>query len=121
MLIFHIAEGPCWREAQDTGRYEAVSLATEGFIHLSTAEQLPGTLRRFYAGAVDLVLLGVRTEVLSAELRWEDADVDGHAVAFPHLYGPLPLEEVAHVRDAGSSREIEEELPALVRRWSVGP
>ncbi|MBS1124241.1 MAG: hypothetical protein H6Q90_6469, partial [Deltaproteobacteria bacterium] len=78
------------------GEYRAASLEAEGFIHLSTAAQLPGTLRRFYRGVPDLVVLTIDPTRLRGELRYERADRDD----FPHLYGPLELDAVIVVQDA---------------------
>ncbi len=67
----------------------------DGFIHFSTAEQLPGTLARYYAGARDLVLVAADEEQLGAAMKYEPSR-DG--ALFPHLYGPLPLSTVKWVR-----------------------
>jgi uncharacterized protein (DUF952 family) len=63
----------------------------DGFIHLSSAEQLAGTLERHYAGARDLWIAAVDLSVLGDALCWEESR--GGAL-FPHLYGPLPLNAV---------------------------
>lgn len=60
----------------------------DGFIHLSTADQVPGTLAAHFAGQEDLVLLTLDAERLGLDLRWE-ASRDG--ALFPHLYAPLDL------------------------------
>ncbi len=91
-MIFHIAREAAWDRARAEGVYRADSLASEGFIHLSTAEQVCDTAARFYAGATDLVLLAVDPDRLTAELRWEEAP--GGLGTFPHLYGPLDLAAV---------------------------
>ncbi len=90
-LIFHLAEPEAWRRAQAAGTYVAPSLAEEGFIHLSRADQLIGTANRYYAGRTDLVLLVVRAAALGAALQLEPST--GGAL-FPHCYGPLPLAAV---------------------------
>lgn len=60
--------------------------ATDGYIHLSAADQLPATLDRHFAGQTDLVVVGFAPEALGADLRWEPSR--GGAL-FPHLYAPL--------------------------------
>lgn len=67
----------------------------DGFIHLSLADQLPGTLDRHYAGQEGLVLVAVDLATLGDALRWEAAR--GGAL-FPHLYGALTLEAVLATR-----------------------
>jgi len=63
----------------------------DGFIHLSTADQLAGTLDRHFAGATDLQLAAIDLGSFGASLRWEESR--GGAL-FPHLHGPLLLETV---------------------------
>jgi uncharacterized protein (DUF952 family) len=60
----------------------------DGFIHLSAAQQLAGTLAKHFAGQPDLVLLAVNAERLGVDLKWEPSR-DGEL--FPHLYAPLDL------------------------------
>ena len=43
--------------------------AADGYIHFSTAAQLPETLRLYFAGQDNLVLLAVRTYDLGKSLR----------------------------------------------------
>lgn len=69
----------------------------DGFIHLSTASQVEGTLERHYAGEMNLVILEFTTAALGTELRWERSR--GGAL-FPHLYGYLRLEDVKSRSDA---------------------
>ena len=63
----------------------------DGFIHLSAADQLEGTLAKHFASRPGLMLLTVDAEMLGAELRWEPSR--GGAL-FPHLYAPLPMAAV---------------------------
>jgi uncharacterized protein (DUF952 family) len=82
--LFHIATRADWEAAGDT--YEPAAFAHEGFIHLSTAEQVARTAARFYSGVAGLVLLEIDGAAVAGELRWEGA----HGELFPHLYAPLP-------------------------------
>jgi uncharacterized protein (DUF952 family) len=63
----------------------------DGYIHLSTPEQVPGTLAKWFAGDEGVMLLSFESEALGADLRWEPSR--GGAL-FPHLYRPLRLSEV---------------------------
>ena len=92
--LFHLATRAEWLAAQVSGHYEAESLHTEGFIHLSTASQLEATARRHYAGRDDLVVLEIDPERLSWDLRYEES----HGELYPHLYGPLDLPAVMSVQ-----------------------
>lgn len=60
----------------------------DGFIHLSAAHQLEGTLGKHFAGQDGLVLLALDPGRLASALRWE-ASRGGEL--FPHLYAPLDL------------------------------
>ena len=86
--LFHITTREAWQAAQAAGEYRPPSLASEGFIHLSTAAQWRATSHRFYREVPDLILLHVDPTKL--DIRYERADGDD----FPHLYGPLPLAAV---------------------------
>ncbi|OLN86449.1 hypothetical protein CCHL11_06416, partial [Colletotrichum chlorophyti] len=57
----------------------------DGFIHLSTAEQVLGTADRFFATATKLWLLKLPYALLKKDIRWDDLP-SGDA-CFPHLYG----------------------------------
>ena len=63
----------------------------DGFIHLSTADQLAGTIDRHFAGAADVQIVAVDVAAQGDKLRWE---ASRGGADFPHLYGPLLLETV---------------------------
>ena len=74
------------------GRFDgAAADLADGYIHLSTAAQLPGTLDRHFPGRADLALAAVDLDALGDAIRWEPSR--GGAL-FPHLYAPLPLDAV---------------------------
>ncbi len=94
MPLHHLVAEEEWRRAEAAGAYAPATLDHEGFIHLSTSDQLPRTAERFYAGRTDLVVVTVREDRLRAPLRHEPADGED----FPHLYGPLNLDAVIDVK-----------------------
>lgn len=63
----------------------------DGFIHLSTAEQLTETVDRHFAGQHDLYIVAIDLGSFDHSLKWERSR---HGALFPHLYGPLLLETV---------------------------
>ena len=64
----------------------------DGYIHLSTAEQLADTLDKHFAGQRDLQIVAVDLEALGEAVKWEESR--GGAL-FPHIYGvPLTLDVV---------------------------
>jgi uncharacterized protein (DUF952 family) len=94
MALIHLLSRTEWERAQEAGVYAPPSLATEGFLHLCTTEQLPGVVQRFFAGKGDTVALHLDETKLTGEIRWEDSYSHG---VFPHLYAPLNLEAVTGV------------------------
>lgn len=64
----------------------------DGYIHLSTAEQLAGTIDKHFAGQADLQLVAVDLEALGDKVKWEESR--GGAL-FPHIYDvPITLDVV---------------------------
>ncbi len=93
--IYHLVLRRVWQENADQP-YRPESLAGEGFIHCSFAEQVAGSANRFYASATDLLLLHINTERLSSPLREE---ASGTGEVFPHIYGPLNRDAVMAVEE----------------------
>lgn len=89
---FKILTAEEWARFQADGRFEGspVDLA-DGFIHLSAADQVEGTLERHFAGQAGLVLAEVDLEMLGDAVLWEESR--GGAL-FPHVYGGLPMSAV---------------------------
>lgn len=93
---FKILSAGEWARFQADGSFSgsAVDLA-DGFIHLSAAGQVEGTLARYFAGHTDLVLAEVDLSALGDAVRWEPSR---GAALFPHVYGVLPLSAVRNAR-----------------------
>ncbi|HEX2256678.1 MAG TPA: DUF952 domain-containing protein [Afifellaceae bacterium] len=87
--IYKICPRALWQEAERDGLFPGSPAdEADGYIHLSTAEQVGDTAAKHFRGQDDLVLVAVDAEALGEALRWEPAR--GGAL-FPHLYGPLPV------------------------------
>jgi uncharacterized protein (DUF952 family) len=103
MLIYKICPAALWQDAERHGvfRGAAIDLA-DGYIHFSTAAQVPETAAKHFAGQRDLVIAAVDAAVMGEKLKWEAAR---GGVLFPHLYAPLPMSAVRWVKplplDAG--------------------
>ncbi len=98
MQVFHIALESEWLAAQRTGEYTTStlgrSLAEEGFIHASRADQVKQVNDRYYAGVRrPLVRLSIDTDKLTADWREDPVGND----TYPHIYGPLNLSAVTAV------------------------
>ena len=63
----------------------------DGYIHLSTADQLAGTIDKHFAGQDGLHLVAVDLEALGKMVKWEESR---GGMLFPHIYGPLTLDVV---------------------------
>jgi uncharacterized protein (DUF952 family) len=99
-FIYHIATAADWALAQAAGQYTTSTLgrtlAEEGFIHASTAEQVAPVANMFYQGRPDLVLLVLDPGRVQPEIRFEP--VPGSDEPFPHIYGPLNTDAVVQTR-----------------------
>jgi uncharacterized protein (DUF952 family) len=99
-FIYHIAAAADWEQAQCDGRYttstRGLTLAEQGYIHASTAEQVPIVASAFYRDVPDLLLLVIDTERVGPEIRYEP--VPGQDLPYPHIYGPLNTDAVVEVR-----------------------
>jgi uncharacterized protein (DUF952 family) len=67
----------------------------DGFIHLSTAAQLAGTIERHFAGEAEVVILTFEPSDLGDRLKWEPSRGGD---LFPHHYGPLDRAAVRQCR-----------------------
>jgi uncharacterized protein (DUF952 family) len=85
-----------WEAFQADGVFHGapVDLA-DGYIHLSTADQLQGTLDKYFADHSGVIITAVDLALLGATVKWE---VSRGGALFPHIYGPLPMRAVLHVR-----------------------
>ena len=79
-----------WQDAKRAGVFLGAEIdMTDGYIHFSTASQLPDTLSRHFGGRDDLVLLAIDSRQL--DIVWETSRGGD---LFPHLYDTLPLSSV---------------------------
>ncbi|MEP6677013.1 MAG: DUF952 domain-containing protein [Ferruginibacter sp.] len=99
-MIYHVTTKHSWQKAQEQGAYEALSLFTEGFIHLSKKEQVAGVLERYYKDQTDLLLLHVDETKLDALLKYEVSPSVNEE--FPHLFGKLNLDAVVKTEEIKS-------------------
>ncbi|HUO01856.1 MAG TPA: DUF952 domain-containing protein [Rhizomicrobium sp.] len=100
--IFKIVPRAEWAEITDAYEGSPHDRA-DGFMHLSTAAQLPETLRRHYAGQDDLLLIAVDPLRLGRLLTWEHSPSRGED--FPHLYGVLLTSAVLWVKSITKDAE----------------
>jgi uncharacterized protein (DUF952 family) len=107
--VYKICSRAALQEARKSGRFDgSADDARDGFIHLSAASQVAGTLAKYFAGQRGLVLLAVDPERLGQQLRWERSR---GGELFPHLYGPLDLAHVISVEALELQEDGSHRLP----------
>ncbi len=89
---FKIFTADEWRQFQRDGEFKGapVDLA-DGYIHLSTKEQLTETRAKHFAGRDGLVIAEIALDGLGDTVKWE---VSRGGALFPHVYGRLNLSNV---------------------------
>ncbi|SNS29624.1 DUF952 domain-containing protein [Sphingopyxis indica] len=92
---FKILTAQQWAEFERDRVFRGAPIdIADGYIHLSSAEQVEGTLEKHFAGQSGLHIAEVDLTLLGDAIRWEEAR--GGAL-FPHLYGDLPIDAVVTV------------------------
>lgn len=93
MLIYHLARAEDWQAFGPAGTYVGGAHdRRDGFVHMSTKDQIVESAARHRAGEEGLLLLALMSDRLGDALRWEESR--GGAL-FPHLYGAIPPDAVA--------------------------
>jgi uncharacterized protein (DUF952 family) len=111
-LIYKICPAALWREAEAAGQFDGAPVdISDGFIHLSTAEQVVETAKRHFAGQDGLLLIALDEAKLGAALKYEPSR--GGAL-FPHLYQPLPMSAVRWVKPLPLGSDGKHIFPPLV-------
>ncbi|WP_332818311.1 DUF952 domain-containing protein [Sphingopyxis sp.] len=67
----------------------------DGYIHLSTAQQLESTLAKHFADQTALMIAEVDLILLGDAIHWEEAR---GGELFPHLYAELPIHAVVSLQ-----------------------
>ena len=111
-MIYKILSTSEWDQARAAEHFIGTAMDHQsGFIHLSGADQVVETARRFFAGVTGLTLLTVDPGRLGEALRWESSR--GGAL-FPHLYGVLPVEAVVAAEALPADRPAADAVAALL-------
>jgi len=101
MVIYHIVLPEVWA-AFDADLYRAPSLAIEGFIHCSFADQLDGVIERYYDGIDELVVLEIEPERLMSRMIKEPST---NNEIYPHIYGPINRDAIVSVTKKKSTKD----------------
>ena len=111
MLIYKVLTDDQYAELERLGEIPGAPVdVADGFVHFSTAAQLPGTLAKHFAGQEGLWLLSVEAEAepVAGALEWEPAR--GGAL-FPHLYMALRREDIVEAWRIGTDAQGRHLLP----------
>jgi uncharacterized protein (DUF952 family) len=92
--LLHLLPAADWAAARSRG---TLAPSGDGFVHLSTAEQVQLPADRLFAGRTDLLLLAV--DPAGLDVRYEPGmPYDPPDMRFPHAYGTVPTSAVVAVR-----------------------
>ena len=92
---FKILTADQWAQFEADGVFHGAPIdLADGYIHLSTADHVQGTLDKHFAGQTELVIAEIDLEALGDAVRWE---VSRRGALFPHVYGALPMSAVIRV------------------------
>ena len=95
--IYRLCEKNDWDHALTLGVYRGTDLdIQDGYIHLSTAEQVMETAKIYFCGVEHLLLLRINANELGDDLRWEKSR---NGEIFPHFYGPLKTEFIRTITE----------------------
>lgn len=96
MKIYHIVLPEVWEKFKDKDFYKAESLASEGFIHCSFADQLEAVFERYYKGAEKVLILTIDAEKLTSQLVEESST---NNEIYPHIYGQINAEAIVGIEE----------------------
>ncbi len=112
MVIYKILADDEWRAARAAGSFAGTALdRQDGYLHLSAAEQVVETARRYFTGVTGLTLLAVDEARLGDAVRWEASR--GGAL-FPHLYAALPVDAVVAAHALPADRPAADAVAELL-------
>ena len=107
MRIYKVCPTSTWNKAIVNGEFTGAGIDLEdGYIHFSTGDQLKATVELHFRGQKDLCIIAVWSHNL--DIKWEAAR---NGQLFPHLYGRLPLTEVAVIWNLNLSANGTYEFP----------
>lgn len=87
--VYKILSAPDYKAAQAFGYSKTALDEGDGYVHLSTREQVAETLRLHYKKQSGVHLLEYIVEHFGGEIRWEESR---GGQLFPHLYSTLRLD-----------------------------
>jgi uncharacterized protein (DUF952 family) len=110
-VLYKITTSEEWARAETAGRFAGSALdLRDGFIHLSTAEQVQDTARLHFAGQENLVLVALTEDSVAEHLKWE---ISRGGQMFPHVYSSLNVTNIEWIKPlpwVGNTHEFPAEF-----------
>ena len=108
-FVYKICSKSEWLIAKKNNKFIGTKKDKEdGFIHFSNKKQVQNTLKKYFFGQKDLILLKIETSKLD-NLIWEQAS-DGNI--FPHLYSSFDIPNVCNQFDITLNEDGTHILPS---------
>ena len=87
--VYKILSATDWQVAEAIGYAKTALDEGDGYVHLSTRQQVAETLSLHYPGQSNVRLLEYIVEEMAGPVRWEESR---GGQLFPHLYAALRLD-----------------------------
>jgi len=86
-LVYKVCSSNEWMDAVRIGFFSGSAVdSRDGFIHLSTKEQVKITVLKHFSGQKNLLMIQFKVAKLKAKLKWE---ISRDEELFPHFYGHI--------------------------------
>jgi uncharacterized protein (DUF952 family) len=91
-VVYKIVDQQIWQDAMAQQCFSGAEIdLDDGFIHLSTANQIAKTIELFFSGRTNLLLVAIQKSALGDNLKWEKTSA---TCEYPHFYGSLMPDDV---------------------------
>lgn len=92
LIAYKVLTGPQMAVLEADGVFMGAPIdLADGYVHLSTADQVKETVDKHFAGQTGLHVAAVDLMVLGDAVKWEPSR---GGQLFPHIYAALPLNAV---------------------------
>jgi uncharacterized protein (DUF952 family) len=103
MIVYKLFHKSEWQQAEQSGSFSgSADDIRDGFIHLSSPDQVRGTFEKYFGNEPEPVLVAFAAERLGPTLKWE---ISRGGQYFPHFSGVLEMDQALSVfqirREAG--------------------
>ena len=106
--VYKILSAADWKVADTLGYTQTALDEGDGYVHLSTRQQVAETLSLHYPGHSDVRLLEYIVEEMAGPVRWEESR---GGQLFPHLYAALRIDAAKRIWTLDTDAEGIPKLP----------